>query len=239
MKNNPVKNVLIIHGSDTSASRNALYELRRKYADTREIISLSAGKFELTDLIQAVESPSLFSGARMVIIENLFGMPKSSVKDKLIGYISSSASAGNTDIILWESKEVDKKNIQKFLPGAQVQLFNYPLLLFRFLDSLGTNTRKNTIDTFHSLLKEKEAELVFVMLQRQFRYLIIAGDLGEKGLYPMPPWQAGKFVRQSRFFPMEKLLSLYRELLAIDLRIKSSSSPLTLAQQLDIFLLSI
>jgi len=92
---------------------------------------------------------------------------------------------------------------------------------------------------FHDLIREKSTEVIFAMIVRQWRLLLIASDLGKPGLSKMAPWQIHKILKQARNFTFKKLFISYRQLLSIDIKIKNGKSPYSLEQLLDIFLLSL
>jgi len=66
--------------------------------------------------------------------------------------------------------------------------------------------------------------------------LILAADLGPKGLTGLPEWRQGKLISQGKRIGLAKLLELYQQLLEIDYQQKTGQTPLNLAFQLDLFL---
>ena len=89
-----------------------------------------------------------------------------------------------------------------------------------------------------TLLKEAP-ELVFSLLIRQVRLLVIARDLGTKGLDRMAPWQKDKLVKQANKFTLEKLLKYHQAFLAIDIRQKTGQASFTMQKQLDLLVASL
>ena len=60
-------------------------------------------------------------------------------------------------------------------------------------------------------IKKDSPEMVFYMLARRIRELIIALDLGKEGLKGAP-WQIGRLIHQAKNFTLEQLTSIYQRL---------------------------
>lgn len=227
--------LILIHGDDIVTSRKTIDTEKTKYQDG-ETIYIDIVKTEISEILTACESPSLFSNSRTIIIENLFSSGLNKAKEKILSYLNTQKT--EYLIIIWEKTEIKSETIKKYLNKAKVITCQQPLLLFKFLDSLGGDTH-HIITLFHSLLEQREEELIFTMLLRQFRYLIIAKDLKERGFKDMSTWQGAKFVNQARLFNKDKLIKSYRNLLSIDHNIKTGQTSYTLRQLLDIFLINL
>ncbi len=227
--------ITLIHGEDTVSSRKIL-DTEKEKSKENEIQYFEGNNLDLETLLTCDQSQSLFQNNKTIIIENLLTGSMSSQKEKVLSYLNSNQLVGN--VIIWEKNEITKSNIKKLLPKALDILCQPPMMLFRFLDTMFDNPATSLI-LFHNVISQREAELVYSMLVRQFRYLIIARDMGAAGLSEMQRWQADKFVRQSSHFDKEKLIALYRQLLSIDYNIKSGQTPYSMTELLDIFLLNL
>lgn len=228
--------MILIHGEDISQSRKKLLEETTDIKDV-EIIKLEGMKATKEDVVLSCEAQSILNPQKILIIENLFKGIIGKDRNDIIVYLLNLNEG--IDIFFWEDRELEKVKINKYLGKIKSFKFQYPSSLFNFLDSIGADNRNVLILKFHDLLRQIEAELIFYMIIRQWRNLIVVKDLGVSGMQPMPVWQAGKFARQANFFSLESLISNYRQLLAIDFKIKTSSTPYALRQLLDIFLLNL
>lgn len=227
--------IVLIHGDHIEASRNELNRLKDSAKD-KEVRQLNGRTLEVGGLTQALESESLFGGEILVIIENLFG--KLGKKTKLISDLAAliTRSAETADIILWEEKEVGATVIKSLGTKAKVQLFKTPVLIFQFLDGLRLGNTKILLTLFEQLVATEPAEIVFVMIVRRLRQLIMLKDnVTPEGLQP---WQAGRLTNQAKLFTMEKLVSMYKKLLEIEVSIKSGSSPFILSQLLEQYIIT-
>ena len=227
--------MIILHGENTVLSRQRLKEETEAFKLKRkgEVLRFEGNNLNLINLQQALESLSLIEKSQMVVIENLFSGRQSKEKEKMMTYLKNS---NPINLIIWEGKKIDGRILLPF--KAQVLRFDLPLIIFRFLDSLAPGNATQSINFFHQSLEQDPPELIFYLLNRQIRLLILATDLGEKGLSQMQDWQKGKLIRQAKKFGLTKLIKIYKELLKIDWQQKTSQTPFSLVSQLDLSLAS-
>ena len=217
------------------ASRAELTRLKGA-SKAKEVRSLDGKGLDDTVLTQALESQSLFGGDTLVIIENLFG--KLGKKLKLIESLCRIlvAASATVEILLWEDKEVGV-TVQKNLGNATVKLYKTPQLLFQFLDGIKPQSAKTMLPQFAKLTQTTVPEIVFVMITRRVRQLIQLVD----GVTPdgLQEWQANRLTAQARSFTIDELVAMHAKLVAIDIGTKTGSSPFTLAQQIEQFIVSL
>ncbi len=225
----------ILHGDDEIAIHK---ELSRILADANakgiQVVRVDAKGLTLPILESMLGTQELFASEKIVVIDRLHGLVKSKAKDELIDVVANSAD-GDTQIILLENKALTATMLKKF-PTARTQIFKLPMLLFSFVDALGMQPHPRLITTFHQIIATQDAEFVFAMLMRQIRMLIAYVS---DGSYSGAPFGRAKIAAQAKLFTIEKLLGLHQALLAIDIGQKTSSSPLTLTQEIDLFLFGI
>ena len=225
--------MIILHGENLVASRKRLTEEAQAFVG--EVVRLEGGKLTLSQLKQAIESASLFGKNRLVVLENLFSLRPSKNKESLLKYLKK---AKPTNLIIWERKKIDGRRLTAF-GQARVEFFSLPSIIFKFLDSLNPKNKKTALNWLHRCLAQQAPEIIFYMLCRQTRYLIIAADLGAEGLGELPGWQKAKYLRQAKLFGLEKLLWFYQELFKIDYQQKTGKTPFSLASQLDVLVASV
>ena len=223
--------LIIIHGEDLAKSRQKLKEVEAE--KKQELLYLDGKKLALPDLILATQAPSLITMEKSIVIENFFQRKIGKEKTEIQNYIFT-LETGNR-ILLWENKTIDKAKLSKLPKGSLEYKFDYPANLFKFLDTLGVLPKNELLSTFHMLLKNNDSELIFTMIVRQFRFLIMVKE-EEKNSLGIPDWQYFKFKSQAKYFEMQKLIYLYRQLLQMDYKLKSGQTPFRKDQLLDIFL---
>lgn len=224
--------MLILHGENIANSRLVLGQKIAAYRTKgHEIVKFSGAEINLTAIKQAFESLSMFSSDRLVVVENFLSSPKNLDRDQILDFIKKGLF---TNLLLWEGKKIDGRMLASL--KAQILSFDLNPLIFRFLDALAPDNPKNSLYWLHQCLTQDSPELIFYLLGRQIKTLILAADLGSKGLTGLPEWKKGKLVSQAQKFGLEKLLKLYRELLEIDYRQKTGQAPFNLTSRLDLFL---
>ncbi len=215
--------IKILHGENIVQSRKRLTEiLEKSRKEGTEIVYLDGTKVTITEVRSALESGSLFGESKLVVIENLKEKPE------ILTYLKKGKF--DNDLILWEQKEIKRE----ILPGAEMEVFKLTPLIFSFLESLKPGSVKESLRLLSELKKGEEPEMIFYMLVRQFRNLILARDLGAPGLSEMALWQQKKFLKQAENFNLEQLLEIYRKLLEIDFAQKTSTDPFNLSSRLDL-----
>lgn len=228
--------ITLLHGDDIVSSRNKLLE-EKSSNKNEEVRTIDGAKIAPKDLFEMLSAQTLFAIPQTFVIENLLSGSKSKAKDE---NITIAIKAGEThSIILWEKNEIGKANLTKYFSKAKVYAFAHPRLLFTFLDSIGRYDTHQLLSTFHQLTKQTDAEMVYAMLVRQWRYLIIAKDARLGPSSGLSPWQAKKFESQAKYFSHEQLIKSYRNLLSIDASIKFGRTPLQTSALLDIFLMNL
>ena len=167
----------------------------------------------------------MFGGNTVVFIENLFG--KLGRKIKLIESLASIIKNSTSDVVLWEDKEVGV-TVVKSLGKADVRLFKTPTIIFKFLDH-------PTLSLYEQLVETEAPELIFSMLTRRIRQLIQLAD----GEIPagLQGWQAGRLTAQAKLFTMERLTRMYKKMLDMEYSIKNGSSPFSIRQLTEQFLI--
>lgn len=228
--------ITLLHGNQAELSRQELINLKQK-ARGKEIRILDGRTLDAGTLTQALESASLFGGDTIVIIENLtrYNAKKTKLLDELAGIISSNAKS--TDIILWEDKELSAVQINRFGKDIQLRLFKSPIVLFQFLDGLKPDSASSILSLFEKAVEKDAAELLFTMIVKRFRHLLIVKDGGTPD--GMSPWQSARLTSQAKLFTMDKLVSMYKNLLKIEYSIKSGASPFTMKEHLEQWLIEL
>ena len=220
--------LILLHGDNTIASRKEL-EFYKARAKGKEIIVLDGTKVDKTSLIQALESKSLLGEERLIIIESLLGGKRKPI------FLDTLEENKNQEIILWERKEITKLTLEKLPKNIIIKLFKFEKILFKFLESIRPKNTKNLLFLYQETLKKEEPELIFYMLIRQIRNLILAKD----GISQLSTWQTLRLTNQARYFTMEQLLDLYQKLLTIDIGQKTGSSPFSFKKTTELFLIDV
>jgi DNA polymerase III delta subunit len=228
--------ITLIHGSDTEKSRDELNR-QRGLAKNTEIRTIDGKSVRPEDLVQALESDSLFGGNLTVIAENLLSSLGRKIKqaESIISIINTASHAG-TQILIWEGKEIAKGLIGK-LDKPVLSIHNHPVLIFQFLDNVKPGNFPALSSMYAALLRNEAPELIHSMLIRRLRQLImVKGSVTPEGLQP---WQTSRLTSQASSFSMEQLVGLYKRLIGIEYAIKSGGSAFDFSKNLELFLIEV
>jgi DNA polymerase III delta subunit len=217
--------IILIHGDHIEASRAELNRLKEEYKD-KEIRVLDGRTVTETNLVQSLESSSLFGGDTCIIVDRLFsGMGKQLKRIEALAKVFV-ASGESSTIVLWEDKEVGTTVIKNLGDKVSVKVFKLPVLIFQFLDSLRPDNAKMLLSLYTDLTASEAPELVFSMMAKRVRQLIQLSDGGQP--VGVAPWQLVRLTTQAKSFTMEKLLESYNKMHDIEVHIKTGMSPFPL-----------
>jgi hypothetical protein len=172
--------LILIHGDHTSKSRQELQHQTAKAKQTgiTDIVTLEGKTCNLTQLIQATESHSLFGESkRLIIVETLFRRrSKTELKD-ILDYLSGIT---DTHLILWEDKLLSATQTK---PLTRFQKISFPLpkIIFKLTDSFTPNPDlANLLKLLQTACDNESAEFVLIMLARQLRLQIQGKNRGAR-----------------------------------------------------------
>ncbi len=217
----------ILHGDHIEASRPELLRLVAE-AKGQDVRRLEGKSLEPAALTQALESSSLFGGDVLVVIENLFSKLGKKLKMAQEYAAILARTPQDTNVIVWEEKELSATVLKSLSPHARLKLFKTPVVLFQLLDSIRPHAASRLIPLYEEAIKAQAPELVFAMLVRRVRQLVMVKDnLTPEG---MQGWQQARLTNQAGAFTMEQLVRMHKNLLASEYSLKSGVSPFSLTQ---------
>ena len=218
--------ITVLHGDNTLKSREEFgaYLTGNK---GKEGMRLEGAGLTWEAVSAAVRGTSLFGDERVVVIEKLFSLP-AALRKKIIDLIIKN----DGEVVLWEEKKLTAAQLAS-LAGAEIKEFRVAKVLFKFLDGIKVGAAKEAIELLHLTLGQEEAELVWAMLERQVRLLILAKS-GE--LDGMAEWQIKRFASAASGFSQQKLVEMYLDLVRNDWRRKTSVATMDLKGILDLYL---
>ncbi|HYD35835.1 MAG TPA: hypothetical protein VD999_07280 [Vitreimonas sp.] len=229
---------IVIHGEHTAHSRQKLSTVINQHQTQHiKMVRLEAKRITEADLEMALGSESLFNEPKVVVIEELHSLPKSKRKDTLIDQLSQHALDTDLTLIIWEKRTLTATMLKKF-PKAEVFEFKLSSTLFKWLESLSSDqkTKAQQLKYFHQTLETEDEFMCLSMLARQIRMLI---QTKEGATLSGAPFMIAKLKKQAGSISLEQLLATHARLLEIELKHKTSSTPLTLRQDLDLLLLQL
>lgn len=223
--------ITLLHGDDLVSSRQTLEALKSTRKES-EVLSLDGAKVSLTDLKQALESPSLVSASRLVILEGFLSSRPSQEK---LAYLASDQL--RADLVLWEKKKISPGVIKKLGSQAKARLFKTPALVFQFLDGFGSFHPKGSLLFLKKALSFSPPGMVFYLLVKRIRDLLLVKD--QKKPAGIQTWQWKKLQKQAQVFNSGSLKEIYRQLLIIDRAQKTGQDRFNLEGELEMLILNI
>ena len=131
-------------------------------------------------------------------------------------------------------------NYQRAIEPEDVELLTADIgqgNIFAMVDALGNQNGRQAMSMLQRLLEGKESGMIFPMVVRQFRLILLAREVLDNGgnkndvarQLKLPPFVADKLYLQARRFTLPELEAIYRQLLEIDKAIKTGKVPGDLA----------
>ena len=232
--------ITILHGDNQISSRDELVSIKQA-ARLRgdEIVEFSTTP-TITDIVQALESPSMFASSRLVIMENFIGSLRPGAnRDTIIDYLCKGAF--DARLVLWEGKSVGRSIIKlKRQKHITVKEHALPSTIFSFVDSIMPGNTTMALKTLRTALETTVPEVIFSMIVRQFRILIaLVTNATIPETTRLAPWQKGKISRQVNSFTKEQLVRAYKELLLIDYQVKTGRTSVDLTTRIEQFMMNL
>lgn len=225
--------ITLLHGENTAASRNRFQQLQDEAIGT--VISLDLSSQMGSDPLAALQATGLFSETQFAAIENAISTKS---LEKLIPY-------GLSDAVFWEGKKLTPTQITSFskiFPKGTVLEFKVDQVVFKFVESIRPGNTREMVTLFHQYLKTDVPEIIFTMIVRQFRFLILASTNEKNGPeeWLKASWQKAKLAAQAKAFSPTVLREKYQQLNDIDFRNKTGQLVEgSLERALELFLLTL
>jgi len=209
--------MIIIHGSNQVKAQEKLSSLiAEAQKKGLEIEKKEAKDLSSASLSQSLNSSSLFSSSRLIIINDLLSLPQSNNRKKLIEILKK---AKTKNLIVFEGKDVHPATI-KSLSALQIFHFKEDLSIYKFLESLVPGKPKPALKILKEIVDSRQSlEKLFFMLIRHTRQLI---QVKTSESLKLAPWQLSKLKKQSSLFTTNQLIDLHQKLYKIDKRQKLS-----------------
>ncbi len=218
--------ITLIYGEDTEKSRqrylNIINTLKKK---NWEIVKVNLeDKAKFSDKIAT--SISLFSDKTLFVLDKFNKLPVSELS-KLKNLKTDS------NILFWQSGKALQKNLKLLPKETNIEKFEIPFLVFKFLDSFFPKNSTICIKLFHNILKESPPELVFAMFASHIKDLY--WSLISPETLPYQSWRVNKLKSQGEKFGKTKLKKLIKLLAKLDIKSKTSQTNLVTSLDLLIF----
>lgn len=178
--------------------------------------------------IKDVVSQSLFEDKLVFTLEK-----PAKVKPNDWKWFKLNADKYNSNLLIFYDGTAPAQVIRNLPTSTQVEKFEYPKIIFQFLESFYPGNSHNCLSLFNQLVHKQPVELIFHLLSRQLRDLYWV-ELSTNTLN-LPIWRKNKLSQQAGKFGKKNLRRAISILSEID--IKSKTSDASLKAMLDLFII--
>lgn len=221
-------NIYLVTGSDTVTARKKFIELKKSFTGAN-FLEIDLSSITNNELAEKLQLTDMFSQTVFIFVN--FSLTNAQTWQTIEKNLSSSPAIF----------EAVGKNIGRIPPTLKkkMQIFNVDARteIFNLLNSLTPQKASTFINLLELNLADTAEPIVMTMIQNRIRDLIVITTSPDS--FNGQPWQKNQLVSQAKTFTLSQLIRLYRKLLSIEIREKSSSNPDLYSQHFMVELVSI
>lgn len=228
--------ILLLHGDNTVASQGKIDQLRLD-VPKEQYYPYEAKSLAIETLVQTLSSSSLFGPEKkLVVINNPLG--NKTILEQI------PAPSEEITLVFCEQKKLTPSQIKSFKSqfSSLTDLeFKSDNAIFTFVESIKPGDLRS-VDILEKQLGNEAAEVIFTMLVRQFRLLLLSRNNSKSGpddWQKLSSWQLGKISSQAKAFSPEQLRKAYVELEKLDYQNKTGQLPYSLMEGIKFFLIQL
>ncbi len=200
--------ITLLHGDAIVKSRERFSKIIEKTKEKGyEVV-------EIENFSESLTSQSLFNDKVLFVAE----------KPKLINLEKVTQ---DYNLLIWLDKVATAKILKSLPKEANVEKFDLPRIIFKFLDSFYPGNASLCIKLLNELSTTQPIELVFSMLGTHLRDMVMLPE--------NPSWRKGKLTTQANKFGPEKIKQIINEMAEIDVNAKTSD--ISLKANLDLLII--
>lgn len=200
--------------------------LEQARAEGKELRQVDLGSITLDQAQEELGTQSLFGGNTLW---HLTGADKLRVSNALKDFLTAVSQLNDPVLLVWASALTPAQQ-KLFTSPWKSETFAMPKAVFQFTESLKVQPLEKCHQLFRQAVEQGGEWGLHALLARQLR-LILAAKVGAP--VAAPPFAQAKLKKQAAAFREEQLAGALAELFAIEKRIKSGATPLSLTQQID------
>lgn len=155
--------IYIFHGDHNALSYTAFSDTINNY-DKHEKFHQSGKNIDPDLLDNFLNTPSLFSETKVIILDNPFSLLKPPF-DKIVKLINSHP---DFDYLFWQDKKIEAAKLKLF-PQAKIEIFTLPELLFTCLNAIQPKNKADFSKKYHELITIFPLELALFWFKNTLR----------------------------------------------------------------------
>jgi len=221
----------IICGENSVEAYNYFLEEKKKFLKQNYAV-LEIDSSKISDLISwQSENLSLFAEKKVFFTRNLNSKinKKNQMMIKIINQIINDKKINLIDF----EEGIEKRKI-KIQKNVLIKELKIPVSIFHFLDNIYPKNLQKAIKILNSLSKTTAIELIFFMLTKRIRQLLLI-KFNNK-IEDLQLWQLKKLNFQAKLWSKEKLIHFYQALFQLEIKVKTSGNPFDLKKSIELLL---
>ena len=219
--------IKVICGEDIVAARDYFNRLKKSFENNKyQIIEINPSNVDQI-MLQIDCNLSLFN--KKIIYFAQFLSPILTKNKKLLNKIVEIKNNQYIFLYIFEDKKKYSLTVYKDFPIVEFKLNKN---IFTLLDLFYPGKRNEFLKLFHQIINEKNLDMFFYLLSKRIRDLLTIKNNGQ--LEKIPSWQLAKLKKQALRWEKEKLIAVYQSLFRIEIDRKTSQTPFTLSDAIDI-----
>jgi len=226
--------ILLIHGDDIIKVEKKFSELLDKNTPK---IEFDLKKNTLEEIFDSLHADTLFSEKKIITLRNLKSLHHTKRK-KLFEKIKEFKNDEFTNIILTEFSTLDKK-LTTLADADILYTYELPKYFFQYLDCLFPQNNNMAHNLLQKLKSTNDGEQLFYATVNRTRTLLLFKTKNPQDfddINKMSSFFKSKLQVQSAKWTDNKLTEFYAALFEIELGLKTSTLPLSVAEHLDMTL---
>ncbi len=214
-KDSPDENYIIFWQAGKADSRTKLYKTLKKFKFAEEFNKLKPQELNIWITNQVARHKKKLSPEALKLLVNYVGNDLWQLYQEI------------TKLVNYSKEEVTEEDV-KTLVQAKVDDN-----IFNLIDALGNKDKALSLKLIEEQLKSGvNHQYILTMIIRQFRFIIKAKALGDRATnswllaktLKIPNLVAEKTLEQSRRYTMDQLKSIYKQLLILDEKFKTTAN---------------
>ena len=219
--------IKIICGEDTVAARDYFNQLKKSFDINKyQIIEIDSSNINQL-LFQKEFNLSLFDNK--IIYFAQFLLPILTKNKNLLNKIREIDKRKDIFMYIFEDKEKYNLTLYK---NFNIIEFKLNKNIFTLLDLFLPGKKNEFLRLFHQVVNEKNINKFFYLLTKRVRDLLLIKHGGKPEMISV--WQMNRLKKQAQLWEEEKLIAVYQSIFRIEIDRKTSQTPFTLNETLDI-----
>lgn len=155
--------IIVFHGDDNAASRQALNLYLEKQSDS-DILRTDSKGLDLNQVLSFISTTSFIRPQKILVVSNFFSLPKASL-DKIL---KSVGQEQNTSLAIWQDKALTATQLRQ-LPQAQTNLFRHDNQLYLCLNLIKPGNIARVAPLYRQLCQKDLFDLFLYLLKGSLR----------------------------------------------------------------------